>query len=219
MRFKNLVTFCYLTILPNIAHCQLDTSAVLSKVSRNFLLYRILGASGYIESFTSHDGYLSSTTDIHFLNYLPGDNCKLEIDLAKRPYEFPDSNFKVFEVVKKRGLYLCAHTRMAGELYPPTKDFRMLIAVHIRTNQVIFISGNFFLQDIRHYFDLDNQIKHFEWYLELREFMYGIDKVRFRSKRGRQYYFDGFNSEGDTFTIKAKYRRGSIESIELWAGK
>lgn len=212
----------YLVMMSFAGNCQIneiDTNVVLNKVSRNFLLYRILRAEKHIASFLTKDRYLSSSIDIPFLNYLPDYGCELEISLKEQSNLFPDSNFRVFEVVKNRGLYLCGQIRKDARLYPYDEDMRMLIAVHIKTNHVIFISGNYFLQDIRHYFDFTKGVKVIELYLELRNFMYGIDQVKFKQKRGRKYYFEGRNFEGKLMAdIEVKMKGYTIKHItnKLW---
>ncbi|RYE54539.1 MAG: hypothetical protein EOP48_12100 [Sphingobacteriales bacterium] len=218
MRF--LYAFIIVIMLPFFVTGQdlqgIDTNVVLNKVSRNFFLFRVLNAKEYITSYLSKDGYLSFAGDVHFLNYLPPYGCELEISLRKRNDKFPDTSFVMFEVVKKLGLYLCDKVVLDGKLFPFEVDRRMLIAVNKRTNQVIFISGNFFLQDIRNYFNFKNGVEDFQRYLKFRYFMYGVDEAVFIKRRKNHFSFEGKDSTGKLIGIlDVEVKQSAISHVDL----
>ncbi len=201
-----LYCFIFLTIFTTLDCIGQTDSAKVEEYIYN-RVYKNIGAyyiNYHIHSHTDRDknGFLRKNKQSYFFDYgLPDDQYKLVMKIEKQDWIYPINNFAVYKI-KLNGLNFKNQRPYGKDRLIVVSDRRIdeppgnfyLIALN-KKEQIKFISGSFFVEDISGDFKLDakNPFSYID-YLRFKTFQYQTRNISFLKKRGKKLYFTATSS-------------------------
>jgi hypothetical protein len=191
---KKLIILVVLIYHTFITYGQLITSEVLTEIEKNIIYYRA------VESYLKHTEIDESN---HFKiknEYLedkfPTGNQKLSVVSRRISEVFPDTNIILYEIINRNEAVINLGTGIIETTYRNNHCFCevFLVGFNSKSNQIVYIGGNFFRDRIYHYFDLSVTNPHtFDKYLKLKYYNYNLSKIKLIKKRKKYLIFRGFS--------------------------
>lgn len=226
----NLSVFCICVLLlaivkPNVCKAQTDSlsteeylyNRVYKNIAAYYIEYNFHRYPDHIKDGVFRTGYNTDSNGklrkdyskrYSFDDILPDLHARLEMDIEKLDWSYPINGFVLYSI-ELNGIRMRSSiaTRKATGIvtsdgsYNDPPGRRYLIAIN-KKQQIIFISGIFFIDDITHEFNLDfkNPTSYLE-YLKFRTNEYELRNIRFIKKKGKVLTFSAFSDRFKCETI------------------
>jgi hypothetical protein len=131
-----------------------------------------------------------SNSDFFYDAFLPDYGYKLEMDIQKLAWQYPDKEFDLYKVFVN-GFKYSAGNDSASILTMgkwTRRDF--LLAFNKRNGEIKFISGQFFISAIADDFKFEiNEPSSYLNFLKLKLFPYQVDNITFVRRKHKKLYF------------------------------
>jgi hypothetical protein len=196
MKKSNLRTLLPVLLLSTIAYSQIDSNSyyknIYNKMYKNVAAYNIRFASyannGAIYTPVLNDG------NPFYDPFLPDTDWKLQMQIEKIDWEYPIKGFELYKVFMDGFRYTQDSTGNAKRIFSVWTDKYFLIALNKQTEDIKFISGQFFINAISDDFKVDkNNPNSFLEYLKFRIFRYQVKDIKFIKKKGNRYYYNAYS--------------------------
>lgn len=179
-----------------------------NKTTKNILIYRIRNT--FVVENDLYNGFLKQS--VTFLNILPDNGCKFELEINRVFIPYPDSSIRLYTLFKKYDRFVCDSITIAP-VYPYFHPDRYFLIGIDNQNEIKFISGNFYLSRIKNSFNLDvNNPTTFYKYLKLKAFQYRVKDIEFVKSKKKQLIFSGYSSELEGF-INLTINKSDLDNV------
>lgn len=208
-------TFCILS-----SHSQSEINhSTKNNILKNILVYRISKMKADIKT-------CSNGSPFNFKKILPSKNQELNVIFKKSNKSYPKKNIVLYEM--KTDFSIINYTKYQSSLRKEridiinfresdsfNYDYLFLIGLNKLTNNVIYISGDFFKNCISSDFTLSIKKPNlFLSFLSLKLFSYEIRDIVFKKKKRNYLLFEGY-SDSFISKVKIKVNRNNFDDITV----
>lgn len=174
-------TFLILLIISSISNAQIDFDKIRENVQSNIVssqLAKLVSSETELTEKNYKEGkdFLGSWTDL----LMRGHKLNLEMDIElQQDLLFPDTNYVIMKIKVNKFIFSDTSTSILVTIPPShsicNDDF--LIAVKKYTNHIIYISGDFYKNQISNYFpNLENELT-LKNFIHLKLYILNFDKI------------------------------------------
>lgn len=208
MKGKLCILFFIITI-----HCYSQTQSEFleNAVVKNILYYEANNNSTILDSIFVSSPYAYSS----FFRYLPDKDYYLDIKITPIDFKIPDTNFEIYSVFndftyqnyfEDKQLQLASNNGIQRKYY---------LVGQRNTYEIIFISGDFYLSKIAHFFNLNlNYPEHFTEFLRLKTYEYLCDNIEYLKTTKNNLVFTAYSKRYNSEVI-ILVNKNCFDKIEI----
>lgn len=191
-----LILLLPVLLCPIIASSQVDSASIekyiYNKVYKNIAAHNIRFAS-FANNGAIYKPILKTNTDAFYDPFLPDVDWKLKMEIEKMKWKYPVQGFDLYKIYIDGFKYIDSKGN-EKKIFGVWTDRYFLVALNKETEDIKFISGQFFINAISEDFKVDeNDPFSFLEYLKYRTFRYQVRDIKFIKKKHNRYYYDGYS--------------------------
>jgi hypothetical protein len=208
MKGKLSILFLIITI-----HCYSQTQSEFLKnsVVKNILFYESQNDNIILDSMFVNSPFPTGS----FFWYLPDKDYYLDIKITPIDFKIPDTNFEIYSVFndftyqnyfEDKQLQLASNNGIQRKYY---------LVGQRNTYEIIFISGDFYLSKIAHFFNLNlNYPEHFTEFLRLKTYEYLCDNIEYLKTTKNNLVFTAYSKRYNSEVI-ILVNKNCFDKIEI----